>query len=162
MGKKQYLKMYWQKFFQNWNTWSHRFKNHCEPKLDKLKKTKHNKIAEKQRQRELLIKKKKKKEKKIYLQSNKLTYSMNTMKKGKRMGTFKILKVKNCRARILHPEKTFFNNESEIVILTKTERIYPKQTYTRKCWRVFFRQKENDPNQSITMQKRIKSNGKSK
>lgn len=60
MGKKQYLKMYWQKFFQNWYTWSHRFKNHCEPKLDKLKKTKHNKIAEKQRQRELLIKKKKK------------------------------------------------------------------------------------------------------
>ena len=45
MGKKQYLKKYWQKFSPNWKKWSHRFKNHYEHKLDKLKKTKHNKTA---------------------------------------------------------------------------------------------------------------------
>ena len=94
MGKKQYLKMYWQKFFQNWNTWSHRFKNHCEPKLDKLKKTKHNKIAEKQRQRELLIKKKKKKKRKFTFKATSWLIQWTQWKKAKEWAPLKFLKSK--------------------------------------------------------------------
>lgn len=142
MAKKQYLR-YRQKISTNLKKWSHKFKNNYELKLDKLNKIKHNKSnCWKPKANKILNEVKNKKT--LYLQNsnNKLTYSTETIKDGRRKSSaFKVLKVNNCRGRILHPEKISSENKAKINCHFNKNRKNSSQgdLHERKCWRAFSR-----------------------